>query len=523
MLLGANGSTPARRFDPLWAAIRASAAPLIAAVVALAVYVRTLLPGVAFGDWAEMQTVPHVLGISHPTGYPTYLIVAYVAQLIPIGSVAFRGNLLSAVLMSAAIGVMVLIAQRLGVRPWIAMASGLALAFSGTIWESALIAEVNGLHLLLIALILHRALVWAETPSTRELAIGGSLVGLSLGNHLLTVMVAPLIVAFVVWSGRGVIRRRPVILLVPIAAAAAALLVYLYIPIRAAQAPVLAYNHPDTLDRFVELVSGAQFREKFGFLQPSGPGRLIDDVPALASLIVERSTIFLPIAGLVGIALLLRARPAVGALLAGVVLVGLYVYSNYDQLEHYLLVPLLGLAVAGGAALESLARAVPRRSVNVDGIASGRVVAAIWAVVAVALLLGNWQVVDRSADRRGDAYIDQVFDVLPPDAAILSYWHASTPLWYGQHVDGRRRDVLILDDSNIVNDGWGTREDAIAALVCARPVFIIRPVESELDPTRARFTLRRFATIAVGAQGASTIVRGPLHEVVPDARSCPPG
>lgn len=521
VLLGARSSTAARRLDPLWVAIRASAAPLGAAVLALAVYVRTLLPGVAFGDWAEMQTVPHVLGISHPTGYPTYLIVAHIAQLIPIGTVAFRGNLLSAVLMSAAIGVTVLIARRLGVRPWIAVASGLALAFSGTIWESALIAEVNGLHLLLIALIIHRALVWAATNSTRDLAIGGALVGLSLGNHLLTVMVAPLVVAFVVWTGRGVIRRRPIILLVPVVTAAAALLVYLYIPIRAGQAPVLAYNHPDTLDRLVALVSGAQFHEKFGFLEPSGPGRLIDDVPALASLIVERSTIFLPLAGLVGIALLLRARPAVGALLGSVVLVGLYVYSTYDELEHYLLVPLLVLAVAGSTALERLAGALPRRSLNVDGIAAGRLVAAIWAIVAVVLLVGNGPVVDRSADRRGDAYIDQMFDALPPDAAILSYWHASTPLWYGQHVDGRRPDVLILDDSNIAYDGWGTREDAIAALVCRRPVFIIRPVNSELDPTRARFTLRRFATIAVAGPGAFSIVPGALQEVIRDARSCP--
>ena len=45
--------------------------PAIVVLVALAVYVRTLLPGLAFGDWGEMQTVPHVLGVAHPTGYPT--------------------------------------------------------------------------------------------------------------------------------------------------------------------------------------------------------------------------------------------------------------------------------------------------------------------------------------------------------------------------------------------------------------------------------------------------------------------
>ena len=36
-----------------------------------------ILPGQAFDDWGEMQVVPHVLGIPHPTGYPTYVLVAW--------------------------------------------------------------------------------------------------------------------------------------------------------------------------------------------------------------------------------------------------------------------------------------------------------------------------------------------------------------------------------------------------------------------------------------------------------------
>ena len=45
-----------------------------------------------------MQSVPHVLGVAHPTGYPTYVLLAWFAELLPIGSVAWRANLLSAVL-----------------------------------------------------------------------------------------------------------------------------------------------------------------------------------------------------------------------------------------------------------------------------------------------------------------------------------------------------------------------------------------------------------------------------------------
>ena len=55
-----------------------SAASLGAAwafAVAAVVYVRTLLPGVSFGDWAEAQMVPARLGIIHPTGYPLYTLL----------------------------------------------------------------------------------------------------------------------------------------------------------------------------------------------------------------------------------------------------------------------------------------------------------------------------------------------------------------------------------------------------------------------------------------------------------------
>src|ERR671912_452154 len=94
--------------------------PAIIGAAAFVVYSRTLLPGLAFGDWGEMQTVPHLLGVAHPTGYPTYVLLGWLAQLVPVGSVAFRANLLSAVLVSGALAATVAVLLRLGARPLIA-------------------------------------------------------------------------------------------------------------------------------------------------------------------------------------------------------------------------------------------------------------------------------------------------------------------------------------------------------------------------------------------------------------------
>src|SRR6059036_3522143 len=124
-------------------------------IVALAVYVRTLMPGMAFGDWGEMQTVPHILGIAHPTGYPTYILLAWLAQLAPVGSIAFRANLLSALFVSGALVVTVLILLRLGIRPVIAVACALVLGAVGTVWSVATVSEVNPLHLLFVAVLIH--------------------------------------------------------------------------------------------------------------------------------------------------------------------------------------------------------------------------------------------------------------------------------------------------------------------------------------------------------------------------------
>src|SRR2546423_5472143 len=132
-----------------------------------------------------MQTVPHVLGVAHPTGYPTYVLVAWLAELIPIGSVAYRANLLSAAFVASALGLLAAIAQRLGVRAPVAVVAALATGVIGTVWAAALVAEVNSLHLLLVALLIHRAVAWAADRRMVQLVIGGLLVGLALGNHLL--------------------------------------------------------------------------------------------------------------------------------------------------------------------------------------------------------------------------------------------------------------------------------------------------------------------------------------------------
>ena len=209
---------------------RVSAADLAAAgafAVSLVVYVRTLLPGVSFGDWAEAEMIPSRLGILHPTGYPLYSLIGTLFSLIPVGSVAYRANLLSAVAAAGAVAVMVLIAVRLGVRPIVAFAAGLALAFTGTVWQEATFSEMNGLHVFIVALLLHRALVWRAERRDRDLLLGALLGGLCVSNHGLAITVVPIVILFVLADARRDIRARPMLLVKAGAVFALGLLPYL--------------------------------------------------------------------------------------------------------------------------------------------------------------------------------------------------------------------------------------------------------------------------------------------------------
>ena len=496
-------------------------ASFAAGLIGFVVYVRTLLPGMAFGDWGEMQTVPHVLGVAHPTGYPTYIVLSWLAHLAPIGSVAFRANLLSAVLVAGTLAVMVALLLRLGCRPLIAAAAALALGAIGTVWTAATVAEVNPLHLLFVALLLHRALAWEQDRRPRDLVLGALLVGLALGNHLLIVFVVPFVALFVLWVGRGEIAARPSMVVPAIVAGFLGLATYLYIPLAASASPPLSYNHPVTLDAVLWLVGGTQFRGQFGFLSPTGPSDFVGSLSGLWDVLASNATPLLPILGAIGLVLLVRRRPAFGLMCLGILSMNLYFWATYLRLEHYLLVPWLLLAIGAAISLEAGARTLAGRA-GLDGaLDPGRLIGAAALIFAVALAATNWHASDRSGDRTAEVYVETLLAALPPDAAILSEWDASTPLWHARFVLGRRPDVLIVDDSNVVYEGWETRERRIAALICDRPVFILRLKDTDLAATRAAYRVEPFLTVAVAEGGPSAAVRRDVHRVEPlDPATC---
>ncbi len=122
-------------------------------------------------------------------------------------------------------------------------------------------------------------------------------------------------------------------------------------------------------------------------------------------------------------------------------------------------------------------------------VAAGAVAIALVAPTAIALP-ARWQSADASAQTWPTAWLDQAFVALAPDAVVLSWWSYSTPLWYGQAVEGRRPDVEVIDDQDAARPrASATCASVIDATIDHRPVYLIRVQESEIQALTDRFRI----------------------------------
>ena len=166
-----------------------------------AVYWATLLPGVGYsGDTAKFQFIGKILGTPHATGYPTYVVLNhFFVTLFPLGTLAAKANLLSAVFSIGATLVLFRILLALEVSSFIAFVTALAFGLTPTLWLQSVVAEVYTFHLLFVALIVYFFVRWSQTKQDRHFCTATAIYALSFGNHLTTVTLLPAIV-YLVWA-----------------------------------------------------------------------------------------------------------------------------------------------------------------------------------------------------------------------------------------------------------------------------------------------------------------------------------
>ena len=175
---------------------------LVLTILGLAAYVRTLAPDILYGDSAEFQCLAYTLGITHSTGYPTYLFLGRLIGFLPVSNLAWRISLLSAVCAAITVGGVYLLA-RYFTRSRVGAALGsLALGISYTFWSQAVIAEVYTPGMAFLVGIMLLLFHWQMDPKNRSLSLlaAALLAGLSLGVHASVWLIAPPAVALVLWT-----------------------------------------------------------------------------------------------------------------------------------------------------------------------------------------------------------------------------------------------------------------------------------------------------------------------------------
>ncbi len=165
-------------------------------LASLVLYIRTLAPGLLYGDSGEFQTLVYSLGMTHPTGYPVYLLLGRLFSLLPIGDPAWRVNLFSAVLASLSVTNVYLLVRLLAGWRLAGVTAAVTLAVAPLFWYFSVIAELYAPACAFLGGLLLFLLLWRQSGKWGWLAASGMLGGLSLGVHTSVALAAPGILVY---------------------------------------------------------------------------------------------------------------------------------------------------------------------------------------------------------------------------------------------------------------------------------------------------------------------------------------
>ncbi len=181
----------------------------------LAGYLVTIAPTASFWDASERIGCAYSLGVPHPPGTPMLVLIGRIFSLIPFSKeIAYRVNLFSALSAAISSGLIYLMIVMVigGWREVRSLAdkiaahvsgvcAGLICGYSFTFWFNAVEAEAYAPASVFLIAPLWLALLWRrghdKPQGKRILLIIAYLLSLSIGIHLLPLLVFPAILIFV--------------------------------------------------------------------------------------------------------------------------------------------------------------------------------------------------------------------------------------------------------------------------------------------------------------------------------------
>jgi Protein of unknown function (DUF2723) len=449
--------------------------PIILFLTLLSVYYSTMARGLTWAnggsDGGDLIAAAATGGIAHPTGYPLYLLLARLFQILPAGNLAFRTNLMSALATALAAGFVYSLVSSVGsktkpVRRWLAgLTAGFAFGLAPLVWSQAVITEVyalQGLLTLLILLLYTKPVESASRPDAARISRWrGLALGLGMGNHLTTILLLP--VCLLIGSMQSgpereqsaqddsswlpSLRLDGTLLSTQLVWFGLGFFLYLMLPLRALSHPPINWGNAVTPERLWWLVSGSTYQGYYLQFTPSGLG---EHLQTAASLLWGQF-------GLLGIGLaslglvVFSSRSRLYALtlwMTGTSFAFTLLYQPEDW-RVYLIPIVISFAIWIGLGVNGLASVLSARHSSL-GLGLG--------VLLIAYFLGRSVVygrqVDASQDLRAESFGREVLAAAPEGAMIFAEGdRAVFALWYFHFALHERPDLAVMA-SDLLHYDW---------------------------------------------------------------------
>jgi hypothetical protein len=466
-----------------------------------AIYLASMAPGLTWAnygsDGGDLIAAATTGGVAHPTGYPVYLLIARLFQLIPIGSLAYRTNLMSGVAMTSA-AVLVYgsvtrflfgTVKRSPRLP--GLVSACAFGLAPLVWSQAVITEVYALQAFFIALIFY---LCTNRVSPRRDRLCGLILGLALGAHLTTMFLVP-----VVLLANGICRRMPDDLTQPkrisrwrdfyldwksllrqFVFLLAGSLIYLILPLRAGSHPPVNWGNPVTLGRFWWLVSGQLYQSDLsGLAIPA----LWERVQAWAVLFLGQFGLLGFVLGLMGLVVFFNPTRLHLITLWAVIAFSAFaiIYDTSDSFV-YLIPAILSFAIWIGLGLDGIMDIFSRRWPK-----RGWIIGVVFLVYLFGLSIYNWPRVGASHDQRAETFGREVMATAPAHAILFTNGDSAIfTLWYFHYALKQRPDIVVVANDLLPFDWYrgslrGAYPDLVLPDLTDKPWFT---AISEANPLR---------------------------------------
>lgn len=412
--------------------------PVFLYLALFALYIQTLSPSVSGGDSGELITSVHFLSIAHPPGYPLYTLLGKLFTFLPVGTVAFRVNLLSAffTVMTALIIFWTLkLPSFLGEKnDEFSLCGAVLYAVSFTVWSEALVSEVYPLYSFLFSSVLYTALLQIEKPAFHRLLLFSFLLGIITSHSPVVFTLYPAFF-YVIWKG---VRSRTGLKL-PSVLYLLGLAISLYLPVRFASKPSFLRFNLETWHDFMD------FLQALGFQEISlDMSRLAFVLPELLLTLFENFTFIGTFVAIYGLLCLKEKNTLLFKTFLSIFVLNLCfslpASFSFDIMAFFI-PSFVALSICAGCGLEK------SLSLAFEEFPSKKVFHAVPVVFVLTVAFFHCGQVNQSKNKTAETAASRILQELPPKSVLVapnSSTFFSFSLFYVQQVEGMRRDVALV-------------------------------------------------------------------------------